>query len=260
MNEEVKSNAAEWTYQVIINPNFVNGDFGHAILQIESPAGNKLAAGYYPSYSSDSVNFPDFTGIHHVVEGPGFVAYENDEAKYAEYVASKPRKISEDTAQKMKDYIAERVEHPGRYDLLVHNCVEFVEGGMVVAGDRMSMQQALVPFMLKAQIDVQVAIEDALEKTKGVVKEAVSGEVNQKDWDVVTQKYLEMKTLIIGTAAEPAATAAGVDKLTENFANHIDKDDGLHQLAEKIKAAQSQAEHASADARIADRAIEDSSR
>ncbi len=148
----------------------------------------------------------------------------------------------------MKDYIAERVDHPGRYDLLIYNCVEFVEGGMVFAGDGMSLQQALVPFMLKAQIDVQVADEDILEKTKGVAKEVVS-EGNQKDWDVVTQKFPEMKTLITGTAAESAVTAAGVDKLTENFANNIDKDDGLHQLAEKIKAAQSQA---SANARAAD--------
>ena len=255
MSDVTKDSPAEWTYQVFINPNFVNGDFGHAILQIESPAGNKVAAGFYPGYSADSVNFPDFTGIHHVVEGPGHVAYENEEAKYAEYSATKPRKISEETAQKMKDYIAERVDNPGRYDLLVHNCVEFVEGGMVVAGDRMSLQQALVPAMLKTQLDMQVAIEDILEKTKGVVSAAVS-EVNQEDWDVVTQKYLEMKALITGTDAKPAAAAAGVDKLTENFAYHIDKDDGLHQLAEKIKAAQSLAEEASADARAADKAAE----
>lgn len=236
MSDVAKDSPAEWTYQVFIDPSFHNGDFGHAILQIESPAGNKLAAGYYPGYSSDSINSPDFTGIHHVVEGPGHVAYENEEAKYAEYSATKPKIISEETAQKMKDCIADRVENPGRYDLLVHNCVEFVEGGMVLAGDRMSLQQALVPFMLKTQIDAQVAVEDILDKTKGVVKEAVSV-LNQEDWDVVTQKYLEMKALITGTDAKPAATAAGVDKLTENFASHIDKDDGLHQLAEKIKAA-----------------------
>lgn len=251
MNEVVKEAPSEWAYQVFINPNFVNGDFGHVILQIESAIGNKVAAGFYPRYSADSVDFPDFTGIHHVVEGPGFVAYENDETKYAEYIATKPRKISEETAQKIKDYISDRVDNPGRYDLLIHNCVDFVEGAMVLAGDRLSLQHALTPFMLKAQLDGQSAVEEILEKTKGAIKNVVN-EFNQDDWHVVAQKYMEMKAFITGSDAEPAATAAGVSKLTENFANHIDKDDGLHQLAEKIKAAQLQAEQASENARNAE--------
>jgi len=234
MGEETKNNnEAGWTYQVIIDPSFTNGNFGHAIIQIESPAGEKLAAGFYPKRSPDSTNLPDFTGTHHAVESPGHVRYENVEVTYSEYTfKSRPRSISEDTAQKMIGYITERVDNPGRYELWNHNCVEFVEGAMEIAGDGGMVENALVPIMLKQKIEIQEATEDILKKTK---KEVCND--NPEDWGVVTNLYTAMKKTICEVGAESAETAAGVGKLTESFAKEIDVH-GLHELAKKIQESE----------------------
>ena len=248
MSNNDTSNTKSWTYQVIIDPSFQNGDFGHAILQVTSPSGEKLAAGFYPSLSPDSINLPDFTGIHHAVESPGHVRYENEEVSYPEYsFASKPRRINEDTAHKMMDYISERVDNPGRYEVWHHNCVDFVERAMVIAGDRLAIQDAKTPFMLKFQIQAQEAVEDILDKTKKTIIDQIEGSERlfNSDWTVVAQKYIKDKEAIHQISKEPEVIAVGVNRLTENYAKNIDEF-GLHELALKLKEHESSVREAGA--------------
>lgn len=237
MSNENVNNSKSWSYQVIIDPSFQNGDFGHAILQISSPSGEKLAAGFYPSRSADSTNLPDFTGIHHAVEAPGHVRYENEETTYPEYsFVSKPRIINEDTAHKLIDYVSERVDNPGRYEVWNHNCVDFVERGMVIAGDRLSIQDAKTPFMLMYQIKAQEAAEEIFDKTKKSISDLFkdsNGTLNP-NWFVVALRYIQDKEIIHQARADPGATAAGIGRLTEIYAKNIDEF-GLENLASKIK-------------------------
>lgn len=238
MSNDTKDLAKSWTYQVIIDPSFENGDFGHAILQITSPSGERLAAGFYPSKSPDSTNLPDFTGVHHAVESPGHVRYENEEVAYPEYsFTSKLRKIDEDTAHKMIDYISEHIDKPGRYEVWHHNCVDFVEGAMVIAGDRLAIQVATTPFILKFQIQAQEAAEEILGKTKEIITDQFKGPdgVLNSDWIVVAHKYINGKEAIHETKAEPEVIAMALNKLTENYAKNIDGY-GLHELVLKLKA------------------------
>lgn len=244
MSDVDKSSTAGWSYEVVIDPSFTNGNFGHAILQINSPTGYKVATGFYPRGGADSTNLPDFTGAHHAVESRGHVRDENEEVNYPEYsFHSRPRNISEETARKMIDYIAERVENPQRYELWDHNCVEFVEGAMKIAGDESLVSNSKVPALLKQKIEIQEASEDIIKNTK---KEICID--NKEDWDIVTQLYNSMKKTICDADAEPNATAAGVDRLTKTFAKELD-DLGLHKLAEKIKANELQTQQEDAASR-----------
>lgn len=248
MSDDDRDIAKSWTYQVIIDPSFENGDFGHAILQITSPSGERLAAGFYPSKSPDSINLPDFTGVHHAVESPGHVRYENEEVAYPEYsFASKPRKIDEDTAHKMISYISDHIDNPGRYEVWNHNCVDFVERAMVIAGDRLSIQDAKTPFMLKFQIQAQEAAEEVLGKTKKMLTDQfkdLDGVLNP-DWVVIVQKYINDKEAINETNAQLQVIEVGVNRLTENYAKNIDEF-GLHELALKLQGHENSVKEAGA--------------
>lgn len=232
-----QSNLSSWTYQVIVDPSFHNGDFGHAILLITSPSGEKVAAGYYPTNSPDSTKLPDFTGIHHVVEGPGYLRSEEKEITFPEYTfKSKSRVISEETASKLIDYVNNRNETPERYDVVDHNCVEFVEGAMEIAGNRLAIQKAYTPFLLKAQLETQEVVEDILGKVKSDVDKTTQYLGLDKDLELIGKLYLAFKKEIYEASPETAYREAALNNLSENFAKQIG-DTSIYEFARHINDA-----------------------
>jgi Haemolysin-type calcium binding protein related domain/RTX calcium-binding nonapeptide repeat (4 copies) len=159
-----------WTYKVFIDStvNPTNAEFGHAYIKITSPYGDSTTVGYYLDVSqSGTTGLPGSSGGH-ALEGPGMVrndgqtgtTADGDPTQHPYDFETSPQDISEQTAQRMLDYIEHVSTHPGQYGVLGNNCVQFVEDLMIIAGDRSGLMDTVPPFALKGQLWIEAKWRD----------------------------------------------------------------------------------------------------
>jgi hypothetical protein len=151
---------ATWTYTVFIDSTLapLESDFGHAYISITSPDGVSRTVGYYPVTEGPGIKgIPGFQ----ILGGPGVVRDDSTSGLTDDDIPTQhsydyetaPKQISEQTAQRMLDYVEHVTEHPGQYGVFGNNCVQFVEDLMIIAGDRSRLSDVVPPFALKGQLE-----------------------------------------------------------------------------------------------------------
>jgi hypothetical protein len=153
---------SEWTYKVYVDStvNPSNAELGHAYIKITSPYGDTTTVGFYPDVSQPgTTGLPGSSGGH-ALEGPGIVRDDsqtgtdanNNPTQHHYDFETESKVISEQTAQRMLDYVQHVGINPGVYGVLGNNCVQFVEDLMIIAGDRSGLMDTVPPFALKGQL------------------------------------------------------------------------------------------------------------